>query len=239
MGISSGPGKGNLNFNVSLSLTRENYFWHRVHSLTGVVPIGFYMVQHLTLNSFSLGGPEKFNAVIAFFDSMPKHLLLVLEILFIWTPLLFHGVYGIFISGRAQPNYFSKKYRWSENRMFLFQRWSGIALFFLLIAHIVTTTVKAKLSPLGIEAIEFDAWRYTLAAGGTYIVLVLYVVGVLLASYHLCYGLWNFCIRWGITVSERSQQGMQKLCGVLFVLITLLGWAALAGFLMPHRPSLI
>ncbi|HRK21596.1 MAG TPA: hypothetical protein PLX06_07300 [Fimbriimonadaceae bacterium] len=224
---------------MSLSLTRESYFWHKIHSLTGIVPVGFYMVQHLTLNSFSLGGPEKFNAVIGFFDGMPKHLLLALEALFIWIPLLFHAVYGIFIVGRAQPNYFSEKYRWSENRMYVFQRWSGIALFFLLIGHVVTTTIKAKVSPIGIEAIEFDAWNQTLVSGGTYIVLILYVIGVLLASYHLCYGIWNFCIRWGITVSERSQRGMQKFCGLLFVAVTLLGWAALLGFLIPHRPSLI
>lgn len=210
-----------------------------MHSLTGIVPVGFYMVQHLTLNSFSLGGPEKFNAVIGFFDGIPKHLLLALEALFIWIPLLFHGVYGIFIAGRAQPNYFSQKYKWNENRMYLFQRWSGIALFFLLIAHVVTTTIKAKVSPAGIESIEFDAWNQTLVSGGTYLVFLLYLVGVLFASYHLCYGLWNFCIRWGITVSDRSQLGMQKFSGILFVLITLLGWAALVGFLIPHRPNLI
>lgn len=224
---------------MSLSLTSESYFWHRVHSLTGIVPVGFYMVQHLFLNSFSLAGPEKFNAVIGFFAGMPRHVLLVLEILFIWVPLAFHGVYGIFISGRAKSNYFTRKYRWKENRMYTLQRWSGIALFFLLIGHIVTTTIKAQVSPLGHEAIEFEAWCTLLTSGGTYIVLVLYVVGVALAAYHLAYGIWNFCIRWGITVNERSQLAVEKFCGVFFILVTLLGWAALAGFLMPHRPSLI
>ena len=41
---------------MSLALNRENYFWHKVHSLTGVIPVGYYMVQHLVLNSFSLAG---------------------------------------------------------------------------------------------------------------------------------------------------------------------------------------
>jgi succinate dehydrogenase / fumarate reductase cytochrome b subunit len=208
---------------VSLSLTRENYFWHKVHSLTGILPIGFYMVQHLTLNSFSLAGPEKFNAVIGFFAGMPRHLLLAMEIALIYVPLLFHGVYGLFISGRAQSNMFNKAYGWNENRMYTFQRWSGIALFFLLIAHVVTTTVKVQVSPLGHEAIHFDTWNVTLTSGGTYIGLILYAVGVFLASYHLAYGWWNFCIRWGITVSERSQRGMLRFSTVLFVVITLLG----------------
>jgi succinate dehydrogenase / fumarate reductase, cytochrome b subunit len=224
---------------VSFSLTRESFFWHRVHSLTGIVPVGTYMVQHLTLNSFSLAGPEKFNSVIAFFAGMPAHLLTFLEWVFIYLPLAFHGVYGIFISGRAQPNYFGRRYNWSENRMYTFQRWSGVALFFLLIAHIVTTTVNAKVSPSGHEVIEFDAWTAMLSSGGTYLGLILYAAGVVLAAYHLAYGWWNFCIRWGITVSERSQEGMQKFSAWLFVGLTLLGWGALAGFLLPHKGGMV
>lgn len=224
---------------MSISLTRESYFWHKLHSLTGILPIGFYMIQHLTLNSFSLAGPEAFNGVIGFFSGMPRHILLALEIVFIYLPLLFHSVYGIFISVRAKSNFLNEHYAWAENRMYSFQRWSGIALFFLLIAHIVTTTVRAQVSPIGHEAIEFNAWTALLTSGGTYIGLILYVVGVLLASYHLAFGWWSFCIRWGITVSERSQKGMLKFSMVLFVAITLLGWAALAGFLIPQQGRLV
>ena len=43
-----------------MAIGRENYFWHKLHSLTGIIPIGFYMIQHLVLNSFSFAGPEKF-----------------------------------------------------------------------------------------------------------------------------------------------------------------------------------
>src|SRR5438309_4404693 len=103
---------------MALSITKENYFWHKVHSLTGIVPVGFYMLQHLILNSFSLAGPGYFDGVIAFFESTPPHILLVMEVGLIWLPLLFHAVYGIFIVGRAQPNYLSSKYGWSQNRMY-------------------------------------------------------------------------------------------------------------------------
>src|SRR4051812_2218543 len=71
---------GNLRVGMSLAVNRENFFWHKVHSLTGIVPIGFYMLQHLTLNSFSLAGPEHFNGVISFFGSMPWYILLGMEI---------------------------------------------------------------------------------------------------------------------------------------------------------------
>lgn len=210
-----------------MAMTRENFFWHKVHSLTGVIPIGFYMLQHLTLNSFSLAGPEKFDAVINFFASVPPHLLLVLEIGVLGLPILFHAIYGLFIVNRGEPNYFTTKYKWSQNRMYSLQRWTGIILFFLLIAHVFTTTVNAKIN--GHQVIQYAAWHEKLTSNG-YIVLAIYMFGIVAASYHLAYGIWNFCIRWGITISEKAQHSVQKFSAAFFILVTLLGWGALFGF---------
>lgn len=215
---------------MSLALNRENYFWHKVHSLTGIVPVGYYMFQHLALNTFTLGGAEKFNAVIEFFEGMPKHFLLAIEIGGIWLPLLFHAIYGLFIVGRAQPNFIGTKYGWSQNRMYTFQRWSGIFLFFALIFHVMETTVR-KYATHDPDVIKFNAWQQKLTSfGGAY--LIFYVLLVLVASYHLGYGIWNFCIRWGITVSDKAQTRIQKFAFIAFVGLTLMGWAALAGFLI-------
>lgn len=220
---------------MALALTKENFFWHKVHSLTGVVPIGFYMVQHLTLNSFSVAGPEKFNQVIGFFESWPTYLLLTVEVFLLWLPILFHAVYGLFIYNRAQPNYFTTKYKWSQNRMFSFQRYTGVWLFLFLIYHIVTTTgfKYAQHSP---TPIMFDAWHDKLTSYG-YVFLIIYMISIAAASYHLSYGIWNFCIRWGITISEKAQVSVQKFSLGAFIVITLIGWAALFGFLIPHSSS--
>ena len=212
---------------------RESYFWHKMHSLTGVVPTGFYMLQHLTLNSFTIASPEKFNSVIDFFEGVPKHLLLALEILVLWIPILFHAIYGLFIVGRGNPsNYFTTKFKFSQNLMYSLQRWSGIYLFLFLIYHVITTTV-AKYVQGSAEVIKYAAWQEKLTANG-HIVFILYLLGILAASYHLAYGVWNFCIRWGITINEKSQLAVQKFSFVMFIAVTLLGWGALAGFLMHH-----
>ena len=85
---------------MAVNVSRENFVLHKLHSLTGVVPVGYYLVQHLVLNTFSLAGPGKFNSVIDFFESMPKFLLPLIEAGLIWLPLLFHSVYGLFITDR-------------------------------------------------------------------------------------------------------------------------------------------
>ncbi len=217
---------------MAVALSKENYVLHKLQSLTGIIPAGAYMLQHLTLNSFSIAGPDKFDGVIGFFESVPFHLLLVLEIFLIWLPIAFHAVYGLFIAFRAAPNAVGTKYGWSQNRMFLLQRISGVVLFFFLIYHVVTTT-GAKYANHSADGIYFQAWHEKLVANG-YLLLLVYFVGVLCASYHLAYGVWNFCIRWGITISENAQIRVQKFAFGMFVVVTLLGWGALVGFVVPH-----
>lgn len=219
---------------MATAIARENYFLHKLHSLTGIFPVGYYLVQHLGLNSFTLAGPAYFNGVIGFFEGLPKHLLFVLLVLFVWGPLLFHAIYGLFIVNRGMPNISEKAYKWRENWMYSMQRWSGVFIFFFLIYHTATTSIASKVSG-NKEIIEYAAWQAKLSANG-YILLILYMVGVAASCYHLGYGLWNFCIRWGITVSEKSQLRMQKVGAAAAVGLTLLGWVALFGFLI-HKPE--
>src|SRR4051812_40114428 len=194
---------------MALALNRENFFWHKLHSLSGIIPVGFYMLQHLTLNSFSLAGPEHFNGVISFFGAMPWYVLLGMEIGLIWLPLLFHAVYGLFITNRAEPNY-TGHYKWSQNRMYLLQRVTGIFLFLFLTFHVATTTVRKYITQ-DERLIMYDDWHAKLTSmpWGP-ILTIVYVLGIAAASYHVAYGVWNFCIRWGITISERAQARIQR-----------------------------
>ena len=78
--------------------------------------------------------------------------------------------------------------------------------------------------------IQYAAWHDE-ADEQRLLIFVLYLLGVLASCYHLAYGIWNFCIRWGITISDRAQRQVQHLSLGIFVVLTLLGWAALFGFL--------
>jgi succinate dehydrogenase / fumarate reductase cytochrome b subunit len=219
----------NFKGNISTIMGRESYFWHKLHSLTGIIPVGYYLVQHLALNTFSLAGPDKFNGVIAFFESMPLHFLLALKFFAIWLPLIFHAVYGLFITSRAQLNISEKALKYRENWMYTFQRATGFIAFAFLVYHMYSTSIYAQLH--GSEYIEYAAWAEKLSSNGYYL-LGVYALGVLACTYHFSYGIWNFCIRWGITISEKAQLSMQKFSMACFVALTLMGWAALGGFLI-------
>src|SRR5437867_13166238 len=75
--------------------SRRQFVLRRLHSLTGIVPIGAYLFAHIFLeNSFVLGGPASFERLVAAIAAFPAPLLLTIEVLFIWGPLLFHPIYG-------------------------------------------------------------------------------------------------------------------------------------------------
>jgi succinate dehydrogenase / fumarate reductase cytochrome b subunit len=204
-------------------IAADNHVLHRLHSLSGIVPIGIFLVQHLTLNSFALASPAHFNAVIDFFnENMPWHLLFVLEWGFIFIPLLFHALYGLVITAHGQVNV--GRYGYWRNWMYLWQRITGVILVVYIAAHVWGTTISHRLFGTSIHyegMVEY--FRSPL-------VVAFYLLGITSATFHLSNGIWNFCIRWGITVSEKAQQACARVCAVIFILLTALGWTALFAF---------
>lgn len=59
------------------------------------------------------------------------------------------------------------------------------------------------------------------------IMLVLYTLFVLVACFHAFNGLWTGLIKWGITISQRSQRFMLGVTTALMVLVGLLGLSAI------------
>ncbi|HAY12938.1 MAG TPA: succinate dehydrogenase [Armatimonadetes bacterium] len=219
---------------------RENYTLHKLHSLTGVIPVGFYLIQHLTLNSFSLAGPQYFNGVIHFFESIPVHVFWVLKYGVIWGSIIFHALYGFVIASRGElTNYVGQNRKYRENRYYQLQRVSGIVAMLFLIYHVASTSVLGTIK--GQESVNYyHNWADKLAGptfGIPYLILAIYIIGILASAYHFAYGLWNFCIRWGITVSESSQNAMAKVAKIAFPAISLIGIAALFGFFLHEDPK--
>ena len=72
----------------------------RLHSLTGVVPIGLFLLAHFFTNSKAVQGPEAFDHAAAELASVPY--IVLVEALGIWLPILFHMVLGILIATSGQ-----------------------------------------------------------------------------------------------------------------------------------------
>lgn len=199
--------------------SNREFFYRRLHSLLGVVPVGIFLVQHLMVNHFATRGEEAFNQAAHFMENLPFRLFL--EIFVIFLPLLFHAIYGVYIAFTAKFNL--KEFGTFRNWMFVLQRITGIFLVIFISWHVGETRIASEFG----TPVDYQMMANIL---DNPFMFVFYLLGVLSAVFHLCNGLWSFCVSWGITVSPRSQQIFTYLSLILFVLLSIVGIRALYAF---------
>ena len=191
----------------------------RIHSLTGMVPLGVFLIEHVCVNGFALGGADNFRRVAAAIGGVP--MLAAIEVVGIALPLAVHTVIGILIATelpeRGSPH-------WPSRREIV-QRATGLLLLPYLIYHVWAT----RLSPDVLErhADLFEVMRRQVSGAGG---LAFHAIGVILAAWHLGNGLPGFAERWGLARTQRSARVAARAGGALSLALALAGVAALIAF---------
>lgn len=202
---------------------QQSSFWaRRVHSLTGVAPIGVFLLEHLFTNSFSTQGPEAYNEAALKIASLPY--VLWMEVFIIFIPILFHAVYGVWIAWQARYN--ALQYPFFRNWLFTLQRVTGIILFLYIGLHVYETRFQVFLDE-SIKYRFFDHMKELLSSPAYF---GLYVVGVISAAFHFANGLWTFGIVWGITAGQQAQRLSSYACAGIGVIVAGMGINSLLGF---------
>src|SRR6202007_1125999 len=80
----------------------HSFLLRRLHSLSGIVPIGAFLVEHFVSNAYATNGPHAYATHIKFLNSLP--FVPFLEWGLIYLPILYHALYGIFIWYRGKSN---------------------------------------------------------------------------------------------------------------------------------------
>ncbi len=210
----------------SISKGQVHFLLLKIHSLTGLVPIGLFLTFHLLVNSLRTVGVLPYQWSIDVINNLP--FLIWIEIFFIYIPLLFHSFMGIYITQVAKLN--AIRYRYPRNWMYVLQRLTGAVVFVFLIYH-MGTTVAPKIwnghhlfeaAPFLIDVMnqEFATWTGR----------IIYLVGILSATFHFANGLWAFCISWGIIVGPRAQRNASIVFMLFGGALTVLGFATVLEF---------
>src|SRR2546427_5790831 len=95
-----------------------SYLLRKLHSFTGILPVGAFLAEHFWSNSAALVSPEKYNAVSQELQTIPFRLIVEWGAIFL--PILFHGGDGVFIWLRRKSNVFA--YPWGGDLLFLTPR---------------------------------------------------------------------------------------------------------------------
>jgi succinate dehydrogenase / fumarate reductase, cytochrome b subunit len=199
----------------------RSYWFGKLFSIFGLIPIGLYVIVHLYNNLTSLYGEEAFNKHL--FDSRTTPLIIPLAILVIWIPIAFHGIYGLVMMKKARPNLV--RFAYFQNLKYVLQRLSGIGLLLFIPAHIYKTRIEPGFFN---SALNFHHMSEGLHEPLT---LTVYIFGVLGVAFHLANGLWQFCIGWGITVREKAMRRVEIFSMVFFLVLLAMGYGAIWGFL--------
>jgi len=231
----------NSNENEGL-LDRHHFLLRRLHSLSGLVPIGAFLFPHLTTNSSivwgawlseSHSGVQTFQHEVNFIHSLPA--LVLIEIFVLWLPIAFHAAVGIYFGISGQQNV--KAYRYSNNWRYVFQRLTGYLGVLFIFMHI--SSLRWGWGWFGLFPTNFsDEFAASTTAAHfqdgtalrTFIVSAFYLVCVLGLVYHFANGLWTAAITWGLTVTEGAQRRWGYVCTAVGLGLATATIMAVVGF---------
>lgn len=228
-------------------IERHYHLLRRLHSLSGVFPIGVFLIPHLTTNSSIVWG-EVFNAKkyaefgadsagvatfqheVNFIHDLPA--LIFIEIFVLWLPIAYHSILGVYFARSGRSN--TDRYGYQDNWRYTMQRATGYLGVLFLFMHI--SSLRWGWTYGGIMP-SFDADNAASSTalhlqGGVlpYFNAAFYLVCVLALVFHFANGLWTAAITWGLTISKQAQQRWGVVCAGVGVALAAAGVSAVIGF---------
>lgn len=199
-----------------------SFLLRRLHSLSGIVPVGAFLIEHFISNAFATNGPAAYTKQVELLSGFP--FVFFLELFGIWIPIGFHALYGFYIWYRGDSNIAA--YPWSGNWMYGAQRWTGTIAILYMIYHtwyLRFTGVHLLTHPdaaFGKVQLELqNPW-----IGG------FYLIGIVAASWHFAYGLWLFAAKWGIVSGDHARRKFGYVCFAIGLLFVVVGIVTLRSF---------
>lgn len=219
--------------NPAIAADRSYHFLLiKLHSLSGILPIGVFVVFHLAVNASVLAGPETFQRNVDLIHSI-KPFLTAAEVFGIFVPIAFHAILGVRIWWWSRNNI--RHYPYADNIRYTLQRIAGlIALAFILFHVLQMNWLGEPLKTIGGDSFNpdppFAAYTAAKALQASVWIAPVYAIGIIAVCFHLANGLWTFLISWGITIGVNAQRTAGYVCAAIGLAVCGIGLAALWTF---------
>jgi succinate dehydrogenase / fumarate reductase cytochrome b subunit len=203
----------------------------KLHQLSGIVPLGIFLLEHFYTNSKALTGAADFNNAVRDLQSIPY--ILFVEIGGIFIPLIYHAVYGLVITVEARPN--NLAYPYARNWFYLVQRITGVILFLFITFHVLNFRfgLLPWLNNISVAHAPDQAFDIVAREFRMVPIFIVYMIGVTATVWHFANGIWLFLVDWGITIGERAQRLSGYACIGFGVVLLLVGFNAMVAFIRP------
>jgi succinate dehydrogenase / fumarate reductase, cytochrome b subunit len=209
----------------------KTFVLRKLHQLSGIFPLGIFLLEHFYTNSKALSGPQDFNNAVRDLQSIPY--ILFVEIGGIFIPLLYHAIYGLVITMEARPN--NLAYPYARNWFYLIQRITGVILFFFITFHVLNFRfgLIPGLNTMSVAHHVDESFNIVAREFRMVPIFIIYVIGITATVWHLANGLWLFLVDWGITIGERAQRLTGYACIAFGAVLLLVGINAAVAFIRP------
>ena len=192
------------------------------------------MVVHLFVNASILNSDASFQKGVYSIHSLGR-LLPIVEWVFIFIPIIFHGVFGLVIMSGAAWN--TSTYSNSSNVRYTLQRISGMVAFVFIFMHVLhlhgwihyEPILSAVKSANGAQFRPFNAASSLHLAMAGFVIPVLYFIGLLACVFHFANGIWTMGITWGAWTSPAGQMRASWVCMAIGIVLMAAGSGAIVG----------
>ncbi len=186
---------------TSIGVSYRTFLFRKLHSLTGLLPAGLFLFFHFSGIGLNI------------FKANPAAVLLLF-----WIPFLYHILYGVRIIAHGdlddQETYqrlgmvylfrIDGKYKYYRNYLYLFQR---------VTAYVIVIFVILHLSALR----SYPGWIHARWYQ------IVFLAGIVSASFHFSNGMFGLLSNWGIITGEKAHKGVLVITFVLFLVLCILG----------------
>jgi succinate dehydrogenase/fumarate reductase cytochrome b subunit (b558 family) len=201
-------------------IARSPFLLRRLHSLTGIAPVGVFLVEHLWTNATATSGQASFDRAVGEIQQLP--FLPLIEVFGIFLPLAFHALYGVYLMrhGSLLPGAYAYRRNWA----YILQRVTGVLVFAFVLWHLWEFRIQKlwfgmredAFFPTLVSHLSATRWGIPWMA-------VVYLASIAAASFHFANGLWGAGCSWGLTVSRRAQRRSAWLFSLVGAALFVLG----------------
>lgn len=215
------------------------FLMRRLHSLSGILPVGVFVIMHLFTNFQLIMGPDDdpgaaFQHEVDFIHSLPA--LTIIEYT-LWLSIGFHAVLGFYYTFKGNKSNVGN-YPHKANYRYTLQRITGMIALVFIFLHVATLRWRWEFggwfTPFYAEGVDGEPIAAATTARAlqySWWVVLLYFIGSASIVYHWCNGLWTAAITWGITITTSAQKRWGQMCAGLAALLSVFFLGAIIGAL--------
>lgn len=172
----------------------------RWFSLTGVIPLGFFLLEHVWMSAAALRGQSAYVAAVESLTHVP--LLGVLELLLVILPLLYHAAYGLWTLRKGlahEPGPLGRT-------LAITNRSAAVVTLLFIAWHVVEyrlPLLRGTLAPVSL----YDRLVYRMSSiwHAFPVRAFAYLVGILATAFHFAASTWSWTVS-----SELVSTGLEK-----------------------------